>query len=138
MTERLHLEIVWHPGRVGGAPTVGHSRITAENLAGQVWAGDDIKQLAEDLELTTVQVELACWWLALHSDRTVYRQRWHQRARREWEAWATAWGMWAWTRDGRHPHPGPPGAEEPRPGGRRRGRMDGQISTPSPKGCENG
>jgi uncharacterized protein (DUF433 family) len=63
--------VVWHPGRMGGEPTIGETRVTVENLAGRVWAGDDPAGVAADFELDRYDVQLACWWMVCHAPRHV-------------------------------------------------------------------
>ena len=88
--------VVWHPGRMGGEPTIGETRITVENLAGRVWAGDDPAGVAEDFELDRYDVQLACWWMVCHAPRHVFRFKWHRTMRAEWAAWAKEWHTLAW------------------------------------------
>ena len=85
--------IVWHPGRMSGDATIGHSRLTAVTLAGLVWAGDSIESIAEAYEVPTFSVELSCWWVALHHPNPC---AWERRAGRKWRKWAQEWSYWAW------------------------------------------
>lgn len=100
--------IVWRPGRMGGEATIGQSRLTANTLAGFVWAGDSVEFTAESYEVPTFAVELSCWWVALHHPAP---NQWQRQARKAWRKWALVWGDWAWLRsapDDKYPHPGPP------------------------------
>lgn len=109
-TDREQMSIVWHPGFVGGEATIGSSRLTASTPASCVWAGDTPADVADWYEIHTAQVELSCWWIALHDP---HPRGWKRQARKAWREWAEAWGLWAWSSNPNEnfPHPGPPAKE---------------------------
>lgn len=91
------LRVVHMPGRMGGDATIGDTRITCRDVAGMVWAGDTVADLAEDFGLTRDQVRLACWWLVEHA---VQHDDWEGMAWEAWEAWAEQWVTLARNGDG--------------------------------------
>lgn len=100
------LRIVWHPQRMSGQPTIGDTRLDVDCVAGRVAAGEPVKSVAEDYEITDEQVRLACWWLASY-DRG--RERWKVEARKAWRDWAEKWHSHIWsTMYAVDPHPGDP------------------------------
>ena len=100
--DETELCIVWHPRRMSGRPTIGHSRFTADTMAGCVAAGDTVQSVADNYDIVPEQVRLACWFVATH-DRD--RARWKQRARKQWTDWARAWQQAVWWDE---PHPNYP------------------------------
>lgn len=77
-----------HPGYQFGRVCCGTSRVPASVVAGSVFAGDLVDQVAGDYELTRLQVLTACWW---YVDRTRHKQRPTKQDRRI----LAAWGDWA-------------------------------------------
>lgn len=45
-----------------GRPCIGGTRITTENIAGRVWGGDSVDDVALDFGMTREQVLVACWY----------------------------------------------------------------------------
>ena len=62
--------IVIMPGRVGGEPTLGDSRLPAETVARTyiLYGLDGVLECWD--YLTEIDVKLACWWVATESPRT--------------------------------------------------------------------
>ena len=77
-----------HPGYQFGAVCVGSSRVTASTVAGSVFAGDSVDSVAEDYDLTRLQVLTACWWWV---QRAVESSR-HTKAQTRL---IDVWGQWA-------------------------------------------
>lgn len=96
-TPTADLRVVHMPGRMGGEATIGDTRITCRNVAGRVWAGETVADLADDFGITRDQVRLACWWLIEHA---VENDDWEWMARETWEAWAERWETLARNGDG--------------------------------------
>lgn len=71
------------PGVGFGRPTV--RGISVEVLAGMVWAGDSVDELAEQYEITRYEVLVACWFQARHG---------HFGRGRDDVAWKAAWRPW--------------------------------------------
>lgn len=59
-----------------GEPSV--RGIAVDVIAAQVWAGEDLDQVADDYHLSRPEAILACWHVARHA-----RRLWRLR----WEAW---------------------------------------------------
>jgi uncharacterized protein (DUF433 family) len=89
--------VIWHPGRMGGEPTLGDTRVTVENLAGRVWAGDIPFDVATDFDLNVYDVQLACWWMVEHAPRHKFRLAWHKQCRKMWADWSVEWHNLAWS-----------------------------------------
>lgn len=67
--------IVVYPGRMGGQPTVGDSRIPAELVAGVCWAhGMDEAETQWEPYVDRDGVLLACWYMGRYGTRT-WRKR---------------------------------------------------------------
>lgn len=77
--------IVQMPGRMGGTPTLGHSRMPAEQVAFAVWDGDVAEYEGLDWDYSRRQVLIACWWFV----RTYAESR-----RKKLRAVADAWADW--------------------------------------------
>lgn len=92
------LRVVHMPGRMGGEATIGDTRIDCHTIAGRVWAGDTVADLAEDFGLTRDQVRLACWWMVEHC--LPLDVRWVREAKNAWRAWAERWETLARNGDG--------------------------------------
>lgn len=73
--DRKETAIVVHPGRMGGQPTIGHSRLTADLIASSYWdlGYDETIYLWDYLDRDDVLV--ACWYQARFGPRK-WRQRW--------------------------------------------------------------
>lgn len=67
--------IVLHPGRVGGAPTIGESRLPAKLVANVYWhhGADEVKAMWD--YLTDADILVCCWYVARHGTRS-QRKRW--------------------------------------------------------------
>lgn len=80
--------IVCHPGRMGGNPTIGHSRLPVDAVASTYWHYGFDEVLAMWDYLTEDDVMVCCWYQARHGTRT-WRQRW-----KEWltDNEAALWG----------------------------------------------
>ena len=59
-----------------GRPLVGRSPVGV--VAGAVWAGDPVDDVADEYGLSVPQVLVACWYMARYGSRV-----WHRR----WGAW---------------------------------------------------
>lgn len=68
------------PLRQFGRPCITGTRITAETIAGSVWAGDSVDSVADNYGVDRLDVLWCCaWWIAeggLHGTRGQRRQRW--------------------------------------------------------------
>lgn len=73
--DRHETVIVAHPGRMGGQPTIGHSRLTAELIASTYWrlGIDEVFAMWDYLDRADVLV--ACWYQTRFGTRT-WRRRW--------------------------------------------------------------
>lgn len=91
------LHIVWSPANQVGHPTIAGTRIRPEDIAGRIWAGESVAEVAEDFGLTIDQVRLACWFIARWPYPVKGRRRRHRRpawqvaASRHWSDWADGW-----------------------------------------------
>ena len=73
--------IVVHPGRIGGQPTIGHSRLSASLVAETYQQhGLEQTQLMWDY-LTEADVIVCCWYVARYGT-TTERRRW-----KDWLGW---------------------------------------------------
>lgn len=69
--------IVLHPGRLGGTPTIGHSRLPAELVANTYWHHGAREVFLMWDYLTEADILVACWFIAHHGTRTE-RARWKE------------------------------------------------------------
>lgn len=83
MTDRPHLTI--DPAVNSGAPSV--RGVCAWVLAGAVWAGEPVDEVAELYEVTREEVLTACWWLGSGGVEFA--------AGRRSPRWVHRWGAWA-------------------------------------------
>lgn len=91
------LRVVHMPGRMGGDATIGDTRITCRWIAGMVWAGDTVADLADVFALRADEVRLACWWLVEHA---IPYDEWEWMAQDAWRAWSERWVTLARNGDG--------------------------------------
>ena len=80
--------IVVHPGRMGGQPTVGHSRLTADLIASSYWQVGYDETIKCWPHLDRDDVLVACWFQARYGTRT-----W----RRRWKKWLDVADMALWS-----------------------------------------
>jgi uncharacterized protein (DUF433 family) len=82
--------IVVHPGRHSGAPTIGHSRLPAHNIANTYWhyGADEVKNMWD--YLTDADILVCCWFIAHYGTRT---------ERRRFKDWRDEADMMLWSRD---------------------------------------
>lgn len=69
------------PGRRGGAPCVGGTRLPPECAAEFYLAGESVATVCAGYAITREQFLVACWYLGLYGPRTYQRR---------WKAWAKA------------------------------------------------
>lgn len=88
--DRNETVIVVHPGRMGGEPTIGHSRLPAEMIARTYWqlGFDEVLRMWDYLDKDDVLI--ACWFQARFGTRS-------QRAR--WKDWLSGADMALWSGD---------------------------------------
>lgn len=82
--------IVIHPGRVGGTPTIGESRIPAAMVAGTYWChgADETKMMWPGL--TDAEILVCCWFVAHHGTRT---------EKKRWREWRDHADIMLWSRE---------------------------------------
>lgn len=87
------LEIRWSPAHQFGHPTIAGTRLRPEDLAGRVWAGELVADVAADYDLDVQHVRLACWFIARwpYPADVGRRPRWQVAASRAWASWAEEW-----------------------------------------------
>lgn len=95
--------IVVHPGRLGGTPTIGHSRLSAELIAGTYWdlGADEVKLMWD--YVTDADILVCCWFVARFGTR---------RERRRWSGWLPFANELLWKEDTVSDCPWPPRREE--------------------------
>lgn len=91
-----------HPGYQFGAVCCGTTRTPAMAVAGCVFAGDNVDQVADDYGLTRLQVLTACWWLVDDAQR---QHRPSASERRVIEAWGHWFDMASRILGGHQPGP---------------------------------
>lgn len=91
--------IVIHPGRLGGTPTIGHSRLSAASIAGTYWryGADEVRRMWD--YITDDDIKVCCWYIARYGTRA-------ERAR--WKEWLPDADIALWKRDGVSSCPLPP------------------------------
>lgn len=91
--------IVLHPGRLGGTPTIGHSRLAAELIANTYWyhGADEVKAMWD--YVTDKDILVCCWFIAHYGTRT-------EKAR--FRPWRDKADMLLWSRDTFADCPWPP------------------------------
>ena len=91
--------VVWHPGRMGGQPTIGHLRLTVACVCSRLVAGDPVDATAYDFALTRADVLTCAWWAVTQANKTwwnVHLMRSSRPVRDLWVQWADDHEMDLW------------------------------------------
>lgn len=83
MTGRPFLSI--DPAIQGGAVCIPGTRIPAEVIGGNVWAGESVADVAWEYDVSHEMVLLCCWWWG--EDRRWLRGKHGRQVEREWGGW---------------------------------------------------
>jgi len=79
--------VVVMPSRLGGTPTIGHRRISTEQVADMYWH-NGFDDLIDGYDLTEKQVVIAVWFEARYGTRM---------RRRRWKKWLEANDLKLWS-----------------------------------------
>lgn len=94
MTTAPACEAVWiDPGRCGGDPCCGGTRVPVHLVAGMVWR-DGVDAATDCWDLTRTQVLHACWYAAVINVVTIYKRKGPGYSTRR-GPWRARWGDWA-------------------------------------------
>lgn len=92
-TTRTDACLTIRPGVASGAPCIGRTGTAAWAIAGCLWAGDSVDDIADEYGVTREEILVACWFLATYGVEAAWWNR--DERRRAGAGWTKRWGPWA-------------------------------------------
>lgn len=58
----LRPQITVEPGMLSGQPCINGTRVPVLSIAGSIWSGESVAEVAGDYDITRADVLVACWY----------------------------------------------------------------------------
>lgn len=93
MSESMRGVLTVIPGRSGGSPCFADTGAPVWAVAGALWGGDSVEQLADDYGITRADILVGCWFLGTYGTEGAW---WNGTKRHSpGRIWLKRWGPWA-------------------------------------------